>query len=164
MAIPFSHSTRSLEADSFTTSLISLILAMTLLLAWNGWFFLARVTLYEVGSIVRVDEDDMVIAKFPPSSQGQILPRQTAIIRLNVPSEIEPIIIPAMVTGVMGENGQVELYAFWNDQPMVNPQAGLTGQVEVEVEYVSPATLVMRTTGQVLNARKVSDNPRIPQD
>ena len=55
MAIPFARSMRSLEADSFRFSGILLAIAAVLLAAWAGWFFLARVSLYELSDSARVE-------------------------------------------------------------------------------------------------------------
>lgn len=55
MAIPFARSMRSLEADSFRLSAAMLTVAAILLAAWCGWFFFARVSLYEVSASARVE-------------------------------------------------------------------------------------------------------------
>ena len=48
MSTPFSRSMQSLAADGFRYSLSGMLLAAVLLSAWAVWFFIARVTLYEV--------------------------------------------------------------------------------------------------------------------
>jgi membrane fusion protein (multidrug efflux system) len=55
MAIPFARSMRSLEADSFRFSGVMLAIAGLLLAAWCGWFFLARVSIYEVSESARIE-------------------------------------------------------------------------------------------------------------
>jgi membrane fusion protein (multidrug efflux system) len=55
MAIPFARSMRSLDADSFRFSGIVLGIAGVLLAGWCGWFFLARVSLYELSEAARVE-------------------------------------------------------------------------------------------------------------
>jgi membrane fusion protein (multidrug efflux system) len=55
MAIPFARSMRSLDADSFRFSGVVLSIAGVLLVAWCGWFFLARVSLYELSESARVE-------------------------------------------------------------------------------------------------------------
>ncbi len=55
MAIPFARSMRSLDADSFRLSGVVLAIAGLLLAAWFGWFFLARVSLYELSESARVE-------------------------------------------------------------------------------------------------------------
>ena len=55
MAIPFARSMRSLDADSFRVSGAVLAIAALLLAAWCGWFFLAKVSLYELSESARVE-------------------------------------------------------------------------------------------------------------
>ena len=55
MSTPFSRSTHSLAADGFCYSLLGIILAAALLSAWATWFFIARVTLYEVSAEARLE-------------------------------------------------------------------------------------------------------------
>lgn len=60
MAIPFSRSTRSLNADSYRRSSLGLITVMLVLFAWIAWLFLARVALYEVTDTARLEVDSAV--------------------------------------------------------------------------------------------------------
>lgn len=55
MAIPFSRSARSLEADSFRFSAVMLVASLLLLTAWGLWFFFASISLYEVSETARVE-------------------------------------------------------------------------------------------------------------
>jgi membrane fusion protein (multidrug efflux system) len=48
---------RSLAADGFGRSLVGLLIAVSLLIAWTIWFCLARVTLYEVTTTARLEVD-----------------------------------------------------------------------------------------------------------
>jgi multidrug resistance efflux pump len=55
MSAPFSRSMHSLAADGFRYSLLGMLLAAALLSAWTAWFFIARVTLYEVSAGARLE-------------------------------------------------------------------------------------------------------------
>src|SRR4051812_21176609 len=55
MSTPFSRSMQSLAADGFRHSLLGMLLAAALLSAWTVWFFIARVTLYEVSAGARLE-------------------------------------------------------------------------------------------------------------
>ncbi|HKP86948.1 MAG TPA: HlyD family efflux transporter periplasmic adaptor subunit [Blastocatellia bacterium] len=57
MAIPFSRSTRSLNADSYRRSTFGLITVMLVVAAWVVWLFAARVALYEVTNAARLEVD-----------------------------------------------------------------------------------------------------------
>lgn len=57
MAIPFSRSTRSLNADSYRRSTFGIIAVLLVLAAWIVWLFAARVSLYEVTTAARLEVD-----------------------------------------------------------------------------------------------------------
>jgi multidrug resistance efflux pump len=57
MSTPFSRSMRSLAADGFRRSIIGMLIVAALLIAWAVWFCLARVTLYEVTTMARLEVD-----------------------------------------------------------------------------------------------------------
>ena len=96
-----------------------------------------------------------VVAEFPPSSAlGRIRPGQTARLRLVGFPWTEYGSIAAVVDTVASEvrAGTVRVeFAIHPDQASAVPfQHGLPGSVEVEVERVAPATLVLRAGGRLL--------------
>jgi multidrug resistance efflux pump len=60
MPIPFSRSTRSLDADPHRRSTLGLLIIMAVLGAWTAWLFLARVAVYEVTADARLEVDSAV--------------------------------------------------------------------------------------------------------
>ena len=95
-----------------------------------------------------------VIAEFPPASAlGRIRPDQSARVNLKGFPSIQYGHLPATVARVAGEsrNGRirVELDAHPAPGSRLPLQHGLPGMVEVEVERVTPAVLVLRTVGKV---------------
>jgi hypothetical protein len=164
MAIPFSRSMRSLKADRFRTSLVGLSVGMLVLAAWLGWFFFARITLYETSPNATLSTSGEIAADFAPTALGRVTAGKAAIMRLNTGPGGSPQTIPAIVMEVKDESKQgrvrVELYALEPPQEVAAGQATLTGQVDVEVERISPAVLVLRASGQFLNSPKVSLSPQ----
>jgi hypothetical protein len=154
---------RSLKADRFRPSLVGLLLAMALLIAWAAWFFLSSITLYEVSETARLTEDGMVVAIFSPEKLGRVQRGQLALLRLDAAVGEPTRAIPAIVTDVTNQaqedQVQVELYLL-DGVALASLQEGLTGQVEVEVEHVSPATLVMRASGLFLDTPSLSLSPQ----
>ncbi len=122
---------------------------------------LARV---EVGSFV--DEGDrlgavvpagdvIVVADFPPASAvGRIHRGQSAKVRLDGFPSIQYGALAATVSRVSSElrDGSIRVeMAIADDPPAGLPlQHGLPGTAEVEVERVSPASLVLRAAGKIL--------------
>lgn len=57
MATAFSRTLRSLHSHDSGSTLVALVSAMALVLAWGAWFVLARVTLYAVTDTARLEVD-----------------------------------------------------------------------------------------------------------
>lgn len=98
-----------------------------------------------------------VIAEFPPSSAfGKIHPGQHATVRLEGFPWAQYGTIPAEVSRVADEirDGRVRVELAIHSLPHspIPLQHGLPGAVEVEVERVSPAALLLRSAGSVMGA------------
>ena len=168
MATPFSRTMRSLKSDGFRVSLAGLLLAMIVLVLWLAWFFLARITLYETSQSATISQAGDITAYFAPTSLGRLSVGQPALVRLTGGAEGMPRAIPAMVMNVKDESKQnrvrVDLYALDLPAELAVGQTGLSGQVEVEVEQVSPALLVARASGLFLHASDISNGPQNAPD
>ena len=55
MSVSFSRSMRSLAADSFRLSVLGFIFSAILVVAWFAWFFLARISVYELSETARLE-------------------------------------------------------------------------------------------------------------
>ncbi len=97
-----------------------------------------------------------IVADFAPAALGRLRPGQPAKLRLNGFPWAQYGSIGATVDRVAGEirdgRVRVELALDSNSSSRIPLQHGLPGMVEVEVERVSPAALVLRSTGQALAA------------
>lgn len=95
-----------------------------------------------------------VVADFLPVALGKVRPGQRARLRLQGFPWTQYGSIPATVTTVATElrSGLVraELAVRSNSPTPIPVQHGLPGTVEVEVERVSPAVLLLRTAGHLL--------------
>ncbi len=140
---PFSRTLRSLDADGFGPSLVAIILAMLLLLSWGMWFFLAKIPLTEVSQDIEMTQNETIIASYSPKAMSRFQEGQNAYIRLE---GLWPETISAMVMKVDYDKSQVELFAE-EDLYFVDGLQEKVEHVEVAVENVSPATLVMRASG-----------------
>jgi len=161
MSLPFARSMRSLQADNYRFSLALCLGSIGLLTAWAAWFFLAQIALYETGQIVGTTRRGTVVAQFPSPAAGQIRRGQSAILRLQGPLGDQSGTLPATVNDVTRRADQVrvELSVPQKMAAPINWQDRLTGQVEVVVDHVSPATLLTQPTGQLLSPPVVSLSP-----
>jgi len=99
----------------------------------------------------------LAVAQFPPQSAlGRIAPGQQAKMRLDGFPWTEYGTVSAVVTRVASEvrDGTVRVeLAIDSSQPTRIPlQHGLPGSIEVTVERIAPAALVLRTAGRMLSA------------
>jgi multidrug resistance efflux pump len=125
---------------------------------------LGEVAELRVGSMVREGDrlaavvprgDLQVVADFlPPSALGRIRPGQSARLRLEGFPWAQYGSLAATVSRVASEvrNGRVrvELSVDSDRASPIPLQHGLPGAVEVQVERVAPATLVLRVAGKLL--------------
>lgn len=98
-----------------------------------------------------------IIADFDPSSAfGKLHPGQHATVRLNGFPWAQFGVLKATVSRVAGEirDGKVRVELALNGSNAVRMplQHGLPGSVEVEVERISPAAMLLRSAGQVMGA------------
>lgn len=96
-----------------------------------------------------------IMADFlPPAALGRIQPGQPARLRLEGFPWTQYGMVSATVASVANEvrDGQVrvELAVRSDAVPPIPLQHGLPGTVEVEVDHVSPAALILRTAGLLL--------------
>jgi len=126
---------------------------------------LGEVANVRVGSVVREGEKLAaivpagtlrIVANFPPpDALGRIQPGQFARLRLEGFPWTQFGSVPATVTGVGSEvrDGRIRVELAVNPvpAPRVHLQHGLPGTVEVQVERISPAALVLRTVGRSLS-------------
>jgi membrane fusion protein (multidrug efflux system) len=98
----------------------------------------------------------------PPAALGRIQPGQPAQLRLEGFPWTQYGAISATVASVASEvrdqQVRVELAIRPDAAPPISLQHGLPGTVEVEVDHVSPVTLVLRTAGLLLTVPGTSRN------
>ena len=98
-----------------------------------------------------------IVAEFPLSSVGRVRAGQTARTRLEAYPWTEYGTVPAVVESVGTEaqraHVRVELTLQLPPSSPILLQHGLLGKVVVEVERVSPATLLLRAAGQLVRTR-----------
>jgi hypothetical protein len=153
---------RSLRIDSFRASQIGLVLAILNVLALIVWFFVGQVTLYESSDALRIDEEQRILAEYPVDTIDRIRSGQAAILRLDLGQGQPPVTFPVSVYAVDPESGLVELYPLSGALSLDTLHGKLKGQVQVEVEHVTPATLVLRASGKILNRQEIPVSPQEP--
>jgi len=168
MPTPFANTLRSLDADHFGASLIGLGVALVLLIAWGSWFFLAQITSYEVSASAAVARDGFVIADFPAAKRERIRRGQAAWLYPVSEGAKQTVSVPAVVIDIIesasAEPARVKLFPVFDRDPSEILPEGRKVRVEIEVGSVSPAALVLRTSGLTVDTPGVALSPRPQQD
>ena len=138
--IAFSKTLRALDADSFRLSNLALFIGIALLAAWGWWLIAAAVPQYEISTDVRI-QPNRFIATFQPRALERVRPGQPATLTLDGAT------IPAKVIAIGADatSGQARAILLPETESPV-PRAS-HAEVAIEVERVSPATLVLRAAG-----------------
>lgn len=155
---------RALRLDSFRATRIGLIFAIFIMLALILWFFLARVTLYEVSNSVEMAADGKVLVAFSKEARARLRPGMPAILRLSQGPDQPVLTLPAVIWNLPREGEKVELMVLADGLPVDLQQGEISGQVDVEVEYITPAELVLRTSGKFFNRSQLPVSPQNPQE
>jgi hypothetical protein len=147
MAIAFSRSLRALGNDSFRPSLVAVAVTGALLVAWLAWFLLAPIPIYTSSATFTVQRGNTLAVTFPPETFTRLTIGQKATLRTNISGA------PAVTyTGTVldidqpGRTRPGAAFVYF-DTPEMLPD-NLTGEVQVQVETLSPAALVLRAARQ----------------
>jgi len=157
MAIAFARSLRSLQADGWRAPMLGLLAGILLMVAWASWFFLSSVAFTESGRLLANDANGFLIVQFPTSSLDRLKRGQAATLRWSgdavSKASLRAVIAQVRPTDLAA--GQVRI-AIPPDQPAPPPGLLPTQDneselpavtVEVTVERLSPAQLVLRRIG-----------------
>jgi len=181
MPSPFSRTIRSIDADSFRASVAGLIVAFLVISAWCAWFFMARVSIYKVSPKAWVTGEETVtseffrnyrrsreireagiVALFPPEDMADIRPGQEATLYLKKSGQVRSL--PAKVIRVVRQGDKERLRVELSTQLDINSQVRLrkgdVGEIKIAVDHISPAIMVMRTSGLFADTPGISVSPR----
>ena len=152
MSTSFSRSIRTLQTETSGGSTGLLLLVVLLLAAWLAWAVLAQVPMYAMAETAELTSNTQAVAHFPPDALLRIQPGQSGLLRLDdFPwGEYGTVQVSVVEVGEELQDGrfQVELRLEPEADSLIPLQSGLTGSVEIEVEQLSPITILLRTTGQ----------------
>lgn len=164
MAKSFHWVHRSLSRDTGFTPTLFILTALLLLAAWAVWAFRAQLTRYAVSDSAHLANDParpgslQVVAQFPPSSAAAKLhPGERAILHAQGFPQAQNGALSARVVEVARElrdgKVQVDLAIASTHSADFPLRAGWPVKVQIEVERVSPAVVVLRSAGELAGAR-----------
>ncbi len=160
MSLPFSRSIRSLNIDSYQASRIGMALGIIIMISLLLWFFLVKVTIYEFSTDLDFTETGIVTAGFPKENLKKITAGQPAIIQIDLGPNQPDITLTGMVVGTDSKQETAELVILSEEITQIPLDEEISGQVQVEVEYVTPAVLVRRASGMYVNNSQFPISPQ----
>lgn len=167
MALPFSQSMRSLQADRGISTIVWFVIALTIFLIWIAWFLWAPITRYETGTLIGMTRDGRVVAEFPSQAWEELWQGQAAYILLHPqPSNgdgnrANDSPIPALVANILGRAPDDKFQVSFTILEYTPALEGtISGEVVVEVEQLSPAILVGRASSQFIDTPSLSFSPQ----
>ncbi len=160
MTTSFSRSIRVLDADKFRPSLWIIGAAVILLLIWVIWFLFSNMTVLAATGSITISPTGIVKANFSTEEARRIRIGQLGWLQIDEEGIGQFPLIVQQRTAVQGERVIVELLAVDEIFYSLTFPDGVSGKVQVEVERVSPARLVLRSAGQFNNAPTVSVSPQ----
>ena len=83
-----------------------------------------------------------------------------ADLTINLGPEQDQITLPALVIDVDPNSNEVYFLVITNDVPLDTLPEDLGGQIEIEVEYVTPFTLVRRASGTYFADNQIPVSPQ----
>ena len=171
MANPFSNTTRAIESDSFNTSIIVLCVAIILSIAWANWFFNGKIsiTATSMENTVAFSKDETIqslflsgsrpvkikkrklSASFVGQSSLKIEKKQNAFVYFKDKQNNKTKKFKAIVQRVKWfpkkKINMVELVVFYNDTLPELLKTDMSGFVEVELGYTTPANIAIKAVG-----------------
>jgi hypothetical protein len=129
---------RSLNIDSFQASRVGLILGSVLVVALITWFLFARVSLFAVSQEVGFSESGRFMASFSKEEMARVKVGQGALVRIFSSADQPPMVVPGIVFDIPPGSQEAEILVMTQDLPDTGLSQDATGQVEVEVERITP--------------------------
>ena len=164
MSLQFSRSLRILRVDNFRLARFGMLFSILLMAGLLVWFFLAKVTLYENSTSLKFQQDGRIVATFSEEGLQRIRMGQAVLVRLNMGPDQPLVTLPAAIYEIPQDTDQVELVMMTNDLPSEALSGKVSGRAEVEVEYLTPAQLVIRAMGKALNQADLPVSPQNTQN
>jgi hypothetical protein len=150
MSMAFRRSQRALADDRQRMPLALLLVALIVLAAWAAWFLLAHVPVYADCGVGVVTPDRLALVRCSPDALARIHLGQAAGLIVQRPG-MPARQLPAVVRDIpnpfqrLAEWGMVKLYVY----PTSDSVVGMSGYTRIEVDQLSPATLMMQMTNRV---------------
>lgn len=153
IAVDYTKSTFSIEADNLLLKLMGAGLLMLLMLAWISWFFFASLTFYETAQAT-MQPNGIVTAEFSKNRISRLNYEQAAFFQ-SQNSSGQAALIPLRIAKIDTKSGKVQLRPLNYNRDQKNTlvqwsrKQSMVGQVKIGVEQMTPATFMLRAAGLI---------------
>jgi membrane fusion protein (multidrug efflux system) len=137
-----------MQMETSGRSVVVLLVMGLFLSAWVAWLLLAQVSVYVVADTAVLTSPTHATAQFTPDALPTIKPGQTALLQIEAFSDPVPATVVEVDQTLVDGRFTVQFRLQPASDLNIPLQAGLNGRVEVEVEQVSPFTLLLRAARQ----------------
>jgi hypothetical protein len=158
-------------------------MSILLLAAWMVWFFMARISLFEVSQEIKITKEGSMDAIFPIKAKDRVQVSQNATIRVNQTLPASPETqnngsekstdIPALVMKIEADEraGRIVVnvvplddtyFSIFTQEDSI--PSGVKVQIEVEVERITPFMVVQRASRQYMNVSQALPSSEGPND
>jgi len=147
-AIPtdYTKSAFSISTDNLLVRLFGATCLALLLVGWTLWFFLANLSFYEASKSATINTNGAIVAQFDANAIKRLKQGQLGLFHPKS-TTTSSASIQLRITKIDTKNNKVDLWPV--DPNALKNQTERTGQVKVEVEKVTPATLLLRAAGLI---------------
>ena len=143
----YTKSAFSISTDNLLVRLFGATCLALLLVGWVLWFFLANLSFYEASKSATINTNGAIVAQFEAKAIKRLKPGQYALFQPKSTTTTTSTSMQLRIANIDTKSHQVDLWPV--DPNALKNQKERTGQVKVEVEKVTPATLVLRAAGLI---------------
>ncbi|MEM8857603.1 MAG: hypothetical protein AAGD96_04745 [Chloroflexota bacterium] len=144
MTIPFSKTTRQLQANRVGLRTTVLLILIGLITVWGYWFLTAEVSLRAYSINAHMRTNSTIEATFPAEDYFLFNEGQTATFSL-IASNGEPFLdLPATIESITPSPDLTTVRLSLDNGPHSTTQSGVIGLVDVETDQATPLELLLR--------------------
>lgn len=151
MASPFARSIRSIESDKFNVSIVTTAIATVVIIAWSLWFFFSQITIYVDSYDFVIEDSGFIHTSIATNQAKNVKQGQSAVLALDGELGEELGVISAYVYQIERhtEYVDIELYSAAHYRELsILEENSPSGQIRIQVETASPATLIIEALGR----------------
>lgn len=163
MSISFTQSMQALHADHGRAALWGIAIALLFLCLWLLWFLTPSLTIYAHGQLTKLTRSGTLVAEVAAQESTYLQAGQVAYLYPAGASTTNAGLratVLEVITNDKSNQVQITLYPDDNSDLAAQFGKGITGEVEVAVQTISPALLLWQTLNNWQGTSAVTLHPQ----